>query len=74
MAVPPICVSGEQNLQYFERMKQLFIDNCEKKYDNVRMDFMSMGMSGDYETAIACGSNMVRIGTAIFGERHYPGK
>ena len=74
MAIPPFCVYGEENRQYFERMKQLFIDNCEKKYDNVCMDFMSMGMSGDYETAIACGSNMVRIGTAIFGERHYPEK
>ena len=74
MAVPPICVKGEENLQYFERMKQLFVDNCEKKYDNVRMDFMSMGMSGDYEAAVACGANMVRIGTAIFGERHYPEK
>ena len=71
MTVPPICVSGEENLQYFERMKQLFVDNCEKKYDNVCMDFMSMGMSGDYEAAIRCGANMVRIGTAIFGERHY---
>ena len=72
MAVPPICVCGEENLQYFERMRQLFVDNCEKKYDNVRMDFMSMGMSGDYETAVECGAHIVRVGTAIFGERHYP--
>ena len=74
MAIPPICVSGEENHQYFVRMRQLFIDNCEKKYDNVCMDFMSMGMSGDYETAVECGANMVRVGTAIFGERHYPEK
>ncbi len=74
MTVPPICLRGEENLQYFERMRQLFIDNCAKKYDNVFMDFMSMGMSGDFETAIACGANMVRVGTAIFGERHYPEK
>ena len=73
MAIPPICgASGEENHQYFVRMKQLFVDNCEKKYDNVRMDFMSMGMSGDYETAIECGANMVRVGTAIFGARVYP--
>ncbi|MBR0040147.1 MAG: YggS family pyridoxal phosphate-dependent enzyme [Oscillospiraceae bacterium] len=73
MAIPPICgPSGEENRQYFVRMKQLFVDNCEKKYDNVRMDFMSMGMSGDYETAIECGANMVRVGTAIFGARVYP--
>ena len=74
MAIPPICASGEENSQYFVRMRQLFIDNCEKKYDNVCMDFMSMGMSGDYETAIAYGANIVRVGTAIFGERHYPEK
>lgn len=74
MAIPPICVSGEENHQYFVRMRQLFIDNCEKKYDNVCMDFMSMGMSGDYETAVECGANIVRVGTAIFGERHYPEK
>ena len=74
MTVPPICASGEENRRYFERIKQLFIDNCDKKYDNVHMDFMSMGMSGDFETAIECGANMVRVGTAIFGERVYPGR
>ena len=71
MAVPPICADGEENRPYFELMKQLFIDNGEKKYDNVSMDFLSMGMSGDYMTAIDCGANMVRLGTAIFGARDY---
>ncbi len=74
MAIPPICASGEENRRYFQSMKQLFVDNGEKKYDNVRMDFMSMGMSGDYEAAIACGANIVRVGTAIFGARVYPEK
>ena len=74
MTIPPICQSPEENLPYFQLLRQLFIDNGEKKYDNVRMDFMSMGMSGDYEAAIACGANMVRIGTAIFGHRVYPAK
>ena len=74
MAIPPICVSGGENRQYFEGMRQLFVDNCEKKYDNVRMDFMSMGMSSDYETAIECGAHIVRVGTAIFGPRIYPEK
>ena len=74
MAVPPICENGEENRRHFVRMRQLFIDNCEKKYDNVCMDFMSMGMSGDFETAIECGANMVRVGTAIFGARVYPDK
>ena len=72
MTIPPICRAPEENLPYFRLLRQLFIDNGEKKYDNVHMDFMSMGMSGDYEAAIACGANMVRVGTAIFGQRHYP--
>ena len=72
MCVPPICSLPEENLPYFRIMKQLFIDNSEKKYDNVCMDFLSMGMSGDYTAAISCGANIVRIGTAIFGKRVYP--
>jgi len=74
MTVPPICRAPEENLPYFDLLRQLFIDNERKKYDNVHMDFMSMGMSGDYEAAIACGANIVRIGTAIFGRRVYPEK
>jgi hypothetical protein len=72
MTIPPICRVPEENIPYFCLLRQLFIDNGEKKYDNVCMDFMSMGMSGDYEAAIACGANIVRVGTAIFGARHYP--
>lgn len=72
MTVPPICAAPEDNLPYFRLLRQLFIDNGEKKYDNVCMDFLSMGMSGDYEAAIACGANIVRVGTAIFGQRRYP--
>ena len=71
MAIPPICCFPDENLPYFNLMQQLFIDNGEKKYDNVVMDFMSMGMSGDYMTAIECGANMVRVGSAIFGPRNY---
>ncbi len=71
MAIPPVCASGEENRPYFAQMEKLFIDNGQKKYDNVRMDFLSMGMSGDFEEAIAFGANMVRVGTAIFGERVY---
>ena len=74
MAVPPICRDGKENIPYFQLMKQLFIDNGAKKYDNVSMGFLSMGMSGDYETAIACGANMVRVGSAIFGQRVYPAR
>ena len=53
-------------------MQKLFVDNGEKTYDNVSMDFLSMGMSGDYPEAIAWGANLVRVGTAIFGQRVYP--
>lgn len=74
MAVPPICSDGKENIPYFLLMKQLFIDNGAKKYDNTSMGLLSMGMSGDYETAIACGANMVRIGSAIFGQRIYPAR
>ena len=72
MAIPPICERPEENRPFFLRMKQLFIDNGGKKYDNVSMDFLSMGMSGDYAEAIACGANLVRVGSGIFGPRHYP--
>lgn len=71
MAIPPKCSRAEENIPYFCSMQKLFVDNGEKKYDNVRMDFLSMGMSADYTAAIACGSNMVRVGTAIFGARNY---
>lgn len=71
MTIPPICAVGEENRPYFRAMQQLFVDNGEKKYDNVYMDFLSMGMSGDYAVAVECGANIVRVGSAIFGERHY---
>ena len=71
MAIPPISTVCGQNRPYFAAMKQLFVDNQSKKYDNVSMDFLSMGMSGDFEDAIAEGSNMVRVGSAIFGARNY---
>ena len=71
MAIPPICRFPEENRPFFLRMQKLFVDNGEKKYDNVSMDFLSMGMSGDYAEAVACGANMVRVGTAIFGARDY---
>ena len=71
MAIPPIADEFTKNLGYFNEMQQVFVDNLTKKYDNVDMDYLSMGMTNDFETAIACGANMVRIGTAIFGARPY---
>ena len=71
MAIPPICQSPDENRPFFLVMRKLFVDNGRKKYDNVFMDFLSMGMSGDFTEAVACGANMVRVGTAIFGARNY---
>ena len=55
----------------FENCRKIFVDNSVKKYDNIDIRHLSMGMSGDFETAIKHGSTMVRIGSAIFGERKY---
>lgn len=74
MAIPPVSRGVDSNRPFFSQMEKLFVDNARKKYDNIHMDFLSMGMSHDFQTAIACGANIVRIGTAIFGERRYPEK
>lgn len=71
MAIPPVADESTKNLRYFNEMHQEFVDILTKKYDNVDMVYLSMGMTNDFETAIACGSNMVRVGTAIFGARQY---
>ncbi len=71
MTIPPILGANNKNITYFEKMHQLFIDIGAKKYDNISMDFLSMGMSDDYYDAILCGANMVRVGTGIFGRRNY---
>lgn len=71
MAIPPICQHPGENFQFFEEISQLSVDISEKKYDNVTVDCLSMGMSDDFTDAIACGSTMVRVGTAIFGARNY---
>jgi len=72
MAIPPIATQREKNSRYFDEMRQVFVDILTRKYDNVSMEYLSMGMTNDFETAIACGANMVRIGTALFGARPYP--
>ena len=71
MAIPPICQKPGENDKFFQKMHQIGVDIMQKKYDNVLVDIMSMGMSDDYASAIACGSTMVRVGTAIFGARNY---
>ncbi len=71
MCVPPISDSSEKKRNYFAKMHQLFLDIRDKKLDNINMHILSMGMSGDFEEAIAEGSTMVRVGTALFGRRNY---
>ncbi len=71
MAIPPICEKGEENLKYFRKMRQLFIDIEAKNIDNINMVYLSMGMSGDYAEAVECGANIVRIGSSLFGKRNY---
>lgn len=71
MTIPPVCEKISGSIPYFEEMYKLFIDNKGKKLDNVSMEYLSMGMSSDYAEAIKCGSNIVRIGTSLFGARNY---
>ena len=73
MAIPPHVDDPAASRPHFERLYKLFLDIGSKKSDNstINMSVLSMGMSGDYEEAIRCGSTMVRVGTAIFGQRIY---
>ena len=71
MAIPPISEEPGGNSKYFAQMHQLLVDIRAKKYDNVSMACLSMGMTDDFTDAIANGSTMIRVGTAIFGARHY---
>ncbi len=71
MAIPPICKNAGDNDKFFKEIYNLSVDISAKKYDNVCMEVLSMGMSDDYTSAIACGSTMIRVGTAIFGARNY---
>ncbi len=71
MTIPPICEKNTILCQYFEKIHNMYVDIKSKKLDNIDVKILSMGMSGDYEQAILCGSNLVRIGSSIFGPRIY---
>lgn len=71
MAIPPICQNPGDNNKFFQEICNLSVDIMAKKYDNVSVNVLSMGMSDDYADAISCGSTMIRVGTAIFGARDY---
>ena len=74
MTVAPFVNNPEENRVYFRKMRELLVDMNAKKLDNISMDVLSMGMTGDYEVAIEEGATIVRVGTGIFGERYYPTK
>ena len=71
MTIPPQAETSAERRAFFAEMRRLFIDIRAKTIDNKPIDTLSMGMSGDYPEAIAEGSTMIRLGTAIFGERSY---
>lgn len=70
MAIPPIMTDISTQMEYFKKIMDLYIDISTKKIDNSNISVLSIGMSSDYEIAIECGSNLVRIGTAAFGNRN----
>ena len=71
MTIAPYVENPEENRQYFEKLHQIYVDILDKNIDNVYMEELSMGMTGDYEVAVTQGATYVRVGTGIFGERSY---
>ena len=74
MCVPPKCDDGKENIEYFCKIRKIFVDISGEKIDNSHIDVLSLGMSDDYLTALEYGSTTVRIGSAIFGKRQYINK
>ena len=70
MTIPPADADRDTNMRYFQEVRALYVDIDRKLFHN-KLKYLSMGMSGDFADAIRCGANMVRVGTAIFGARHY---
>ena len=71
MTIAPYTENPEENRLYFKKLKQLSVDIKDKNIDNVNMNVLSMGMTGDYQVAVEEGATFVRVGTGIFGERDY---
>ena len=71
MTIAPYVENSEENRLYFAKLKQIYVDIIHKNIDNVFMEELSMGMTGDYEVAIEEGATLIRVGTGIFGERQY---
>lgn len=73
MCIPSPELKKGENSVYFNKLHKMLVDNNGKNIDNIYMDILSMGMSADYTTAVDCGSNMIRVGTKLFGKRNYGG-
>lgn len=71
MTIAPITGSPDENRPFFRELRQLSVDIKRENLDNVCMDILSMGMTGDYEAAIEEGATMIRVGTGLFGQRNY---
>lgn len=71
MTIAPFWSEKEDYYKYFEKTYQFFIDKLPKKIHNIYKPVLSMGMSDSFETAIECGSNLIRLGTVVFGRREY---
>jgi len=71
MTIAPFVDNPEDNREHFRNLHKLFIDMRKQTSDNISMEVLSMGMTGDYEVAIEEGATMVRVGTGIFGARNY---
>ena len=69
MTIAPNVEKSEENRKNFKKIKKISVDIIEKNYDNIEVEFLSMGMSGDYTVALEEGANLVRVGTGIFGKR-----
>ena len=71
MCVAPYVSDPEENRGVFRKIFQLAVDIGSKNIDNIEMNVLSMGMTGDFEVAVEEGATMIRVGTAVFGEREY---
>ena len=71
MAIPPVSEKSGSNCRFFAEIQRIAVDITAKNYHNISVEILSMGMTDDFEDAIACGSTMIRVGTAIFGARDY---
>ena len=74
MAIPPAFDNGPESRRYFAMLRELMEKARARKYENAQLEMLSMGMSGSYEAAIAEGATLVRVGTAIYGQRDYPNR